>query len=106
MTTIKQKYNETIPEYLKRIRETRNRCYNLTIREKDLIDLAFAGLSSYLREKMKGQDFIDVNQVLQRANIHENHAKDHRSYNRFKEVGAKEREKHDVNFIDENRRQE
>jgi hypothetical protein len=67
------------------------------------MDLAFAGLSSYLREKMKDQDFIDVNQVLQRAVIHENRAKDHRSYNRFKEVGAKERGKHGVNFIDENR---
>jgi hypothetical protein len=32
-----------------------------------LADLAFAGLSSYLKEKMEGQDFHDMNQVLQRA---------------------------------------
>jgi hypothetical protein len=43
-----------MPEYLWRFRETRNKCYNLTIGEKDLVDLAFAGLSSYLREKLEG----------------------------------------------------
>jgi hypothetical protein len=42
----------------------RNRCYNLTIGEKDLADLAFAGLSPYLREKMEGLEFVDVNQDL------------------------------------------
>jgi hypothetical protein len=54
----------------------RNKCYNLTIGEKDLADLAFAGLSSYLKEKLEGQDFLDVNQVLQRAMVYKNHARD------------------------------
>jgi hypothetical protein len=62
--TVRQKYSEIVPEYLKQFRETRNRCYNLTIGEKVLADLAFSVLSSYLREKMEGQDFVDVNQVL------------------------------------------
>jgi hypothetical protein len=57
-TAIRQKYNETVPEYLKRFREIWNRCYDLTIGERDL---AFAGLSSHLREKMEGHDFLDVN---------------------------------------------
>jgi hypothetical protein len=43
LTAVRQKYNETVPEYLRRFRETRNKCYNLTIGEKDLADLAFAG---------------------------------------------------------------
>jgi hypothetical protein len=60
-------------------------CYNSTIGEKDLMDLAFLGLSSYLREKMEGQHFINMNQVLQRAVIHENHAKDQRSHSRFRD---------------------
>jgi hypothetical protein len=30
-----------------------------------------------------------------------NHAKDHRSYSQFRENGSKEREKHNVNCIDE-----
>jgi hypothetical protein len=64
-----------VTEYLQRFRETRNKCYNLTIREKDLVDLAFVGLSSYLEEKM------GLNQVLQRAVVHENHSRDNRSHN-------------------------
>jgi hypothetical protein len=78
LTAIRQKHNETVPEYLRRFRETRNKCYNLTIGEKDLADLAFAGLSSYLKENLEGQEFLNV---LQRAIVHENHARDHRSYN-------------------------
>jgi hypothetical protein len=31
---------------------------------KDLVDLAFVGLSSYLKEKMEGHEFLDVNQVV------------------------------------------
>jgi hypothetical protein len=39
---------------MRRFREMRNKCYNLTIGEKDLADLAFTGLASYLKEKMEG----------------------------------------------------
>jgi hypothetical protein len=69
-----------VPEYFKRFRQTRNRCYNLTVSEKDLADLAFAGLCSYLKDIMEGHDFTDVNQVLQRALVQENCAKDSKSY--------------------------
>jgi hypothetical protein len=51
-------------EYIKRFRETRNKCYSLTVRERDLADLALVGLSSYLREKLERHKFNDVNQVL------------------------------------------
>jgi methyl coenzyme M reductase subunit D len=50
---------------------------------------------------MEGQEFLDVNQVLQRAVVHENRAKDHISYNWFKENNSKEREKSHVNCVDE-----
>jgi hypothetical protein len=76
LTSIKQKYNKSVTEYLKKFRDTRNKCYNLTIGEKDLTDLAFAGLASYLKEQMEGQHFIDVKQVMQRAVAQENCAKD------------------------------
>jgi hypothetical protein len=65
LTAVRQKYAETVTEYIKRFRETRNKCYSLTNREKDLADLALAGLSTYLREKLEGTDFVDVNQVMQ-----------------------------------------
>jgi hypothetical protein len=72
-------------EYLRQFRETRNKCYNLTIRERDLSDLAFVGLASYLREKMEGKEFLEVNLVMQKAMAYKNRAKDQRSYGWFKE---------------------
>jgi hypothetical protein len=101
LTAIRQKHNETVLEYLQRFREMRNKCYNLTIGEKDLVDLAFAGLSSYLKEKLEGQDFLDVNQVLQRVVVHENHARDQWSYNWFRDSNHRDRDKDNVNYMEE-----
>jgi hypothetical protein len=55
-----------------------------------MADLALARLSSYLRKKLEGQEFTDVNQVMQRAIAHENRARDGRTLRRFKE-GRKDR---------------
>jgi hypothetical protein len=67
LTAIKQKHNEPIADYIRRFRDTRNRCFNLNIFDKDLTDLAYLGLSSHLREKVESNVFSDVNHVLQKA---------------------------------------
>jgi hypothetical protein len=64
LTSLRQKYTKTIFDYLMRFREVRNQCHNLTIVEKDLADLAFVGLTSYLRDKLDRQKFFDTNQLL------------------------------------------
>jgi hypothetical protein len=61
LAAIKQKHSETIVEYIRRFREIRNKCYSLIISEKDLAELAFAGLSSNLKDKLEGQDFLNMN---------------------------------------------
>jgi hypothetical protein len=81
-----------------RFRDTRNKCYRLTIGEKDLVELAFAGLSTTLKDEMEGHDFIDINQVMQWAMVHENRAREHKAYSRFKEISAKD--KPGVNCVD------
>jgi hypothetical protein len=53
----KQKPNETVSEYIRRFRETINKCYNLTIGDRDLAELAFVGLMMALRGHVEGQDF-------------------------------------------------
>jgi hypothetical protein len=58
LIAVRQKYNEIVPKYLWRFRETRNKCYNLTIGEKDLVDLAFTRLSSHLREMWRGKSSL------------------------------------------------
>jgi hypothetical protein len=92
LTSLRQKYTETISNYLRRFRETRNRCYNLTIAEKDLADLAFVALTPYLKDKLDGQEFSDTNQLLQHALPYENHAKS----SRFWDNANKDKEKHQV----------
>jgi hypothetical protein len=54
LMSLRQKYTKTVSDYLRQFREVRNQCYNLTIAEKDLDDLAFAGLTPYLRDKLDG----------------------------------------------------
>jgi hypothetical protein len=61
LTAVRKEYSETVAGYIKWFRDTRNKCYSRTVRERDIADLALARLSSYLREKLKGHEFNDVN---------------------------------------------
>jgi hypothetical protein len=42
LAAVKQKHNESVAEYFRRFRDTRNKCYSLTIGERDLVELVFA----------------------------------------------------------------
>jgi hypothetical protein len=64
LAVVRQKPNESATDYVRGFRETRNKCYNLTIGERDLTELAFAGLTATTRGRLDGQDFTDVNQLL------------------------------------------
>jgi hypothetical protein len=67
LTAIKQKHNKPTADYIRRFRDTRNQCFNLTIFDKDLTDLAYSGLTPHLKEKLENHVFFDVSQVLQRT---------------------------------------
>ena len=67
LTSVKQKHDESVIEYIRRFRDTKNRCYSLVISEKDLTKLALNGLRSHIKEKLEGYEFLTINQVLQRA---------------------------------------
>jgi hypothetical protein len=75
LTYMRQKYTKTVSDYLRQFREVRNLCYNLTIVEKDLVDLAFTSLTLYFRDKLDVQEFSDTNQLLHHALPYENRAK-------------------------------
>jgi hypothetical protein len=49
---LKKKHNELVTDYIRRFRDTRNRCSNLNISDKDLADLAYSVLSPHLKEKL------------------------------------------------------
>jgi hypothetical protein len=65
LTAVKQKHNEPAAEYIRRFRDTRNRCFNLNISDKDLADFAYSRLTPHIKDKLESQVFSDVSQVLQ-----------------------------------------
>jgi hypothetical protein len=62
-----------------------------------LADLAFVGLTPYLRDKMERQEFSNTNQLLQCALPSENHAKS----NLLCDNANKDKEKHHVHYLDD-----
>ena len=52
LTSVRQGRDESIQEYLKKFKDIKNRCFNLSLSEKDLVDLALAGLRSNYRAKL------------------------------------------------------
>ena len=54
LTSVKQNRDESVLDYFQRFKALKNRCFNSSLSEKDLADLAFNGLRSYLKEKLEG----------------------------------------------------
>ena len=67
LTSVKQICDESVNDYIRRFHGIKNRCFNVNLAEKDLVDLALNGLRSHIKEKLEGYDFFAVNQVHQRA---------------------------------------
>ena len=96
---VKQKYNESVSEYIRRFRDVKNRCFSLIIAEKDLADIAFSGLLAHIKDRLEGQEFSDINQVLQKALAQENRAKDVKQYSQFRDNKSRDKEKPTVNVV-------
>ena len=64
---MKQGRDESIHEYFKIFKGIKNQCFNLSLSEKDLADLALAGLRSSFREKLDCMDHYSLNQLQVRA---------------------------------------
>jgi hypothetical protein len=101
LTSIKQKHNEPVANYIRRFRDTRNWCFNLNISDKDLVDLAYSGLSLHLKEKLESHVFSYVRQVLQRAMDCESRAKEYRG---FPMSSEKPRNECHVNMVEYSRK--
>jgi hypothetical protein len=97
LTAIKQKHNESVTEYIRRLRDTRNQCFNLNISNKDLVDLSYSGLTPHLKDKLESHIFPDVSQVLQQALDCESRAMESRSFPRS---SAKPRNERHVNTVE------
>jgi hypothetical protein len=67
LTSVKQGKDDTISNYLKRFKEVKNRCFNLSLSDSDLANLVAKGLKSALRERLEGADFYSLDSVLVRG---------------------------------------
>ena len=67
LTSVRQMRDESVNDYIRIFRDTKNRHFSVNIAEKDLADYAFSGLHSHIKEKLEGYDFFTVIQVHQRA---------------------------------------
>jgi hypothetical protein len=72
LTSVRQGRDETVSAYIKKFKETKNRCFNLSIIDMDLADICLKGLRSSIRDRIEGSDFLSVAQVQVRALIIEN----------------------------------
>jgi hypothetical protein len=92
LTLVGQGRDESVNDYVWRFRDTKNRCFNLTISKKDMTNLAFNGLRSYLQENLDGHTFITLSQLQQKALAQENRS-----------IESKDNFKHtrrNVNYVD------
>ena len=64
LTLVRQDRDESIHDYFKRFKDIKNQCFNLSLSEKDLVDLALAGLRSSYREKLDGFSFYSINKSV------------------------------------------
>jgi hypothetical protein len=78
LTFVRQLPDESVNDYIRRFRDTKNRSFSVNIVEKDLADLAFNGLRSHIKESLEGYDFFNVTQVHQRALAIESRSKESR----------------------------
>jgi hypothetical protein len=72
LTSIRQERGEVVFAYIKRIKETKNCCFNLSLIDMDLAYICPKGLMSSSRDDIEGSDFLWVAQVQVRALVVEN----------------------------------
>jgi hypothetical protein len=73
----------------------------LNISDKDLVNLAYSGLSPHLKTKLESHTFVDVSQMLQRALDCESRAKESRGFPRSSDKHRNERHVNMVEYSSE-----
>jgi hypothetical protein len=76
LVALRQGKDESINEYIRRFRDTRNQCFQIHLAEKQLAGLAFNALRYYLKERLEGIQFFTLAQLHQKALACESHSKE------------------------------
>jgi hypothetical protein len=76
LVALRQEKDESVSDYIRRFQDTRNRCFQIHLTDKQLAGIAFDGLHYYLKEKLKGIQFFTLAQLHQRALACESQSKE------------------------------
>jgi hypothetical protein len=71
LTLVRQNKEESVSDYLKRFKEVKNRCFNMSLTDSDLVDLAARGLRPAIRDRLEGIEFHTLANVLVRGMVQE-----------------------------------
>lgn len=50
LAAVKQRNDELVPDYVQRFRDINSRCYNLSLNDSQLAELAFQGLLPHIKD--------------------------------------------------------
>jgi hypothetical protein len=67
LVALRQEKDESVSDYIRRFRDTRNRCFQIHLTDEQLAGIAFDGLRYYLKEKLEGIQFFTLAQLHQSA---------------------------------------
>jgi hypothetical protein len=76
LAALRQGKDESVNDYIQRFRDTRNRCFQINLAEKQLVGLAFHGMRYYLKERLESIQFFTQCQLHQKALACESRCKD------------------------------
>jgi hypothetical protein len=76
LVALRQGKDKSVNEYIRRFQDTRNRCFQIHLAEKQLAGLAFNGLRYYLKERLEGIQFFTLAQLHKRALACESRSKE------------------------------
>jgi hypothetical protein len=80
LTSIRQSKEESVLDYLKCFKEVKNHCFNLSLSNSDLADLAARGIRLAIRDRLEGVEFHTLANMLVRGMAQElklNKGKEH-----------------------------
>jgi hypothetical protein len=76
LVALEQAKDKSVNDYIRRFRNTRNRCFQIHLAEKQLAGLAFNRLWYLLKERLEGIQFFTLAQLHQRALACESQSKE------------------------------
>lgn len=76
LTALRQRNNESVPEFIQRFCDVRSRCYSLNLSDGQLAGLAFQGLMPTIKERFSSQEFESLGHIIQRVSAQESHYQD------------------------------